>query len=72
MKKALIALIASSLFIGLYGCGDAKEKALETSAPKTDPNATTFKEGGKPKDVGAREPGTPGGPEGPAMKPEGT
>ena len=72
MKKALIVLIAATFAFGLIGCGDAKEKALETSAPKTDPNATTFKEGGKPKDVGAREPGSLGGPEGPALKPEGT
>jgi predicted small lipoprotein YifL len=72
MKPALVALLASLVLAALVGCGDPKEKALETSAPKTDSNATTFKEGGKPKDVGAREPGTPGGPEGPAMKPEGT
>jgi hypothetical protein len=72
MKKALLALVALSfLAVGLAGC-NSEEKKLETSAPPTSPNATTFSNGGQPKPIGARDENSPAGPQGPALKPQGT
>jgi hypothetical protein len=72
MKKALIALLALATLTALIGCGNPEEKKLETAAPPTSENATTFEAGGgQPKPVGERGPEGSDGPQGPAEKPPG-
>jgi hypothetical protein len=72
MKTTLLAIFGLVLVLGLIGCGNPEEKKLETAAPPTSDNATTFESGGgEPKPVGERGPDGSDGPQGPAEKPPG-
>lgn len=72
MKSTLLVTALFSLALLISGCGNADEKALETSAPPTSDNANTFEAGGgQPKEVGERGPEGTDGPQGPAEKPAG-
>jgi hypothetical protein len=65
MKLTLLTIVGLSMLIALSGC-NSEEKALESSAPPVSDNASTYENGGQPKDVGANE-----GQASPAAKPAG-
>jgi len=69
MKKAFVILVALGVTIGLTGCGNAEEKALQSAAPPPSSNATAPTAGKDPSTLpGALDESAA---QQPAMKPEG-
>jgi hypothetical protein len=68
MKKAFVILVALGVAIGLTGCGNAEEKALQSAAPPPSQNATAPTTG---KDTSSMPALDEGAAQQPALKPEG-